>query len=123
LIGNPKSEWDDRYFVTHVCRWPTGADPNKFQWQRMAIRNQKYRLVGPKTLYDMEQDPGQTTNVIDQHPDVAEKMRNYYEGWWKETLPLMVNEDAEMSPTQPFHVHFYKQKESVGIPKWNAPEL
>lgn len=123
LIGNPKSEWDDRYFVTHVCRWPTGADPNKFQWQRMAIRNQKYRLVGPDTLYDMQADTGQTTNVIDQHGEVAAKMRSYYETWWQKTVPMMVNEDAEMSPTQPFHVHFYKQKEATGIPDWKEPEL
>jgi arylsulfatase len=53
----------------------------------------------------------------------VKEMRDYYEGWWQKTLPLMVNEDAEMSPTRPFHVQFYKQKEASGIPKWTAPEL
>jgi len=38
-------------------------------------------------------------------------------------LPLMVNEDAEMSPTRPFHVQFFEQKEKSGIPDWKQPEL
>ena len=31
-------------------------------------------------------------------------MRAAYDEFWKETRPLMVNEDAPMSPTRPFHV-------------------
>jgi len=123
LIENPGLKWEDRYLVTHVCRWKTGEDPNKYQWQKMSIRNQRYRFVNNKELFDMVKDPGQKTNVIDQHPDVVQDMREFYQDWWQQTLPLMVNEDARMSPTRPFWVEYDRQKETTGIPDWQPPEL
>ena len=50
-------------------------------------------------------------------------MRLAYEKFWKETRPLMVNEEVPMSPTQPYHVLHAKQLENGGIPDWNAPQL
>jgi hypothetical protein len=35
----------------------------------------------------------------------------------------MVNEEAPMSKTKPFHVLFNKQKAAGGIPKWVPPAL
>jgi len=123
LIENPDAEWEDRYLYTHKGRWPTGSEPNKHQWQNFAVRNQRFRLVGGNQLYDMVEDPGQTTNVIDDHPEVAQAMKEAYDAWWKETRPLMVNEDVPLSKTRPFHVLFYKQRKESGIPKWEAPQL
>jgi arylsulfatase len=71
----------------------------------------------------MQKDPGQKTNVIDQHPDVVKQMRAAYDAWWKATRPLMVNEDAKMSPTRPFHELYRKQMETGGIPEWKPPRL
>ena len=31
------------------------------------------------TLFDMENDPYETTNVLDKHPVIAEKMKSYTE--------------------------------------------
>ena len=101
------------------------------------MRNQKYRLVGSGSvqkknkksaaanmmLFDMEKDPSQTTDVLDQHPEIVEKMRKAYDAWWKETRPLMVNEEAPMSPVKPFHELFKKQTENGGIPDWVVPTL
>lgn len=117
LLEKPTADWEDRYLYTHKGRWKTGADPNKFQWQSFAVRSQKFRLVGG-ALFDMEKDPGQKQNVIAQHAEVAKKMRAAYDKWWQETVPMMVNEDAKMSPTRPFHEGFYKQQKAGGIPKW-----
>lgn len=74
-------------------------------------------------LYDMEEDPGQTMNVIDQHSEVVEEMRAAYDAWWNETLPLMVNEAAPLSPTRPFHELYNKQRDSTRIPAWRPPSL
>jgi arylsulfatase len=123
LIENPEIEWKDRYLFTHKGRWKTGANPDDSQWKGFAVRNQRFRFVENNALFDMLEDPGQTTNVILEHPDVVEEMRTVYDQWWKKTRPLMVNEDAPMSPTQPFHELFYKQKETSGIPDWVVPEL
>ena len=141
LMENPDAEWADRYLFTHKARWKTGSEPNDHQWQDWGVRNARFRLVGSGTpknivekknpkavvktdmLYDMLADPGQTTNVIDQFPEVAKVMREAYDAFWKETRPLMVNEDAPMSPTRPYHVLFEEQTAAGGIPKWEAPEL
>ena len=141
LIENPDAEWSDRYLFTHKARWKTGSEPNDHQWKDWAVRNERFRLVGGGTakniiekkntkavqstdmLFDMLADPGQTTNVIGQFPEVAAEMRAAYDAFWKETRPLMVNEDAPMSPTRPYHVLFEKQTAEGGIPKWEAPEL
>jgi arylsulfatase len=123
LIEQNAADWPDRYLFTHKGRWKTGADPDDHQWQGFAVRNQRYRFVENNSLYDMQQDPGQTTNIIDQHPELVEEMRREYDAWWKATRPLMVNEDAPMSPTRPFHVWYDQQREQTGIPDWQAPEL
>tara|TARA_R110002049_G_scaffold2750_10_gene22474 strand:- start:144439 stop:145929 length:1491 start_codon:yes stop_codon:yes gene_type:complete len=123
LIENPKSDWSDRYLFTHKGRWKTGEDPNKYQWKGFAVRNQQYRFVDNSALYDMQADPGQTNNIIDDNPEIVKTMRAEYDAWWKATVPLMVNEDAPMSPTQPYTEAYNKQKAEQGIPPWNPPAL
>jgi arylsulfatase len=123
LIEDPDASWSDRYLFTHQGRWPTGADPDDFQWRNFAVRNQQFRFVANQALYDMVKDPGQTTNVMDQHPEVVRKMREVYDAWWRETRPLMVNEGVPMSPTRPFHELYRKQMETTGIPDWKPPKI
>jgi arylsulfatase A-like enzyme len=123
LLNNADVEWSDRYLFTHCGRWPTGANPDEFQWKRFAVRNQRFRFVDNTQLFDMLQDPGQTTNVIEDYPEVVGQMRSAYDKWWKQTVPLMVNEDAPMSPTRPFHVHYERQQQASGIPNWRPPQL
>ncbi|MEZ6088493.1 MAG: arylsulfatase [Pirellulaceae bacterium] len=123
LIEDPQADWQDRYLFSHRGRWGTGEDPDAWQWKLFSVRNQRFRWVGPDALFDMQSDPSQTTNVIDKHPEVVSEMRQAYDAWWKSSRPLMVNEDAPMSPTRPFHVAFERQKAKSGIPKWNSPAL
>lgn len=143
LIEGRADGWEDRYFYTHKARWETGAEPNDFEWVNFGVRNQRFRYVGPNAgkpkrakkgqpeeapnstgeLYDMEADPSQTTNIIGDYPEVAEKMRAAYDDFWKEARPLMVNETAPMSPTKPFHELYNKQLETSGIPDWTPPSL
>lgn len=152
LLLDPAAKMPDRYLYTHVGRWPTGANPDNFQYQNFAVRNQQYRLVaaqgggkergkakgkakgdaaqpaappaGPSVvLFDMIADPSQTTDVKDQHPETVKQMLAAYDAFWKETRPLMVNETAPMSPTRPFHVWYEEQMKNGGIPDWKEPKL
>ena len=122
LIKNPKSKWKDRPLFTQTARWKTGSEPTEHMWKNFAVRNNRYRLVG-NNLYDMQSDPGQKTNIAEQNPKVVQSLRNAYEKFWKEARPLMVNEEAPMSPTRPYHVLHAKQLENGGIPNWKAPKL
>lgn len=48
-------------------------------------RRQKYEIrLG---LYNIQDDPRQDRNVIDQHPDIVEKMKAFYEQWWAKNEP------------------------------------
>ena len=123
LIEGTTANWPDRLLFTHKGRWKTGEEPNKFKLQNFAVRNQRFRFVGNNALYDMVKDPSQTKNVVEEHPQLVADMRAAYEEFWKETRPLMVNEDVPMSPTRPYHELYRKQMESTGIPDWETPAL
>ncbi len=116
LIEGKGGDWSDRLLFTHTGRWPTGADPDEFQWRGFAVRNAQYRMVGRDELYDMEADPGQKANVIGEHADVAKMMTEAYEKFWEETRSLMVNEKVPMSKVRPYHVAYKAQMEAGGIP-------
>ena len=47
-----------------------------------------------KELFDIQADPGETKNVIEEHADVVAAMRAAYDKWWNEVLPALENEDA-----------------------------
>lgn len=136
LISDSKADWPDRYLFTNKARWKTGEEPNDYMWKNFAVRSHQYRLVSggrkkkgdtgtaPETqLFDMIADPSQTTDISAEHPETVDKMLKAYEAFWKETRPLMINEDAPMSETQPFHVWFEEQTNNGGIPDWVAPEI
>ena len=119
LLQDPRSEWADRYLFVHVGRWKKGADPNSAKFKQCAVRSERFRLVNNRELFDMETDPGQEVNVIDKFPDVVRKMREAYDVWWEETLPLLVNEKATYEGVAPFIKNYNEQLKTRGIPEWN----
>ncbi len=108
LLKDPKADWEDRYLFSHRGRWAKGQAAAA-QYGPFSVRSQQWRLVGRGTLHDMVADPGQRSNVIDQHAEVAAKMLAAYDRWWEGALPLMVNEDAPEEGPNTFHAMFYKQ--------------
>ena len=123
LLSELNVDWSDRYRFFHQGRWPVGAEPNDYQYKNFAVRNEQYRLVGVDQLYDIQKDPGQKTNVIEQYPEVAKAMLEAYDIWWTETRPLMINENIPLSPVHPFHEKYYQQKKNGGIPDWIQTEF
>ncbi len=123
LLNNSQAEWSDRYRFFHTGRWPVGAEPNDYKYKNFAIRNEQFRMVGLDELYDIQKDPGQTTNVIELYPENARMMLEAYELWWEETRPLMINEGVPLSPVHPFHEKFYEQEKNGGIPDWIRTEF
>ena len=118
LLDEPAAEWSDRFLFTHVGRWPTGAEPNDYQWKTFSIRNQRFRFVNNTELFHMEADPGQSVNVIHSHPEAVAAMRAEYDAWWKATRPMMINESASMSAIRPFQELYKSQLLEGGIPEW-----
>ena len=123
LLEYPHAEWPDRYLFNHQSwRCKPGQNMDDFKWQGFSVRNQRFRLVG-KALFDMQTDPGQTTDVAVAHPDVVKAMRTAWDKFWQEARPLLVNENAPLSTTQPYGEWYREQAKTRGVPKWQAPAL
>lgn len=123
LLEDPKADWVDRELFVHVGRWKKGEDPNKYKFKKCAVRTQRWRFVNNEALYDIANDPYESTNVIDKHPEVVKKLRKAYDQWWAQTLPLMVNEDRPYDKQHPQEVRYEKQLKERGIPDWTPPKL
>ena len=108
LLKNAKADWEDRYRVVHKGRWAKGGAEAARETQ-FAVRNQRFRLVGRNTLFDMEKDPSQKKNVIADHPEIAKQMNAAYDKWYDGALPNMVNEDAPLTGHNTFHLMYWKQ--------------
>tara|TARA_B110001450_G_scaffold171525_1_gene159993 strand:+ start:15709 stop:17613 length:1905 start_codon:yes stop_codon:yes gene_type:complete len=60
-------------------------DPNR----PYAVMQGKWRYVKGNSnkdiveLFDLSKDPSQTENIIDKHPEIADKMASQYQQWWQ----------------------------------------
>ena len=119
LLKNPRAGWTDRTLVTHVGRWEHG-EAARSAYRNASIRNKDFQLVSvipPKEdatnprweLYDLQHDAGQRTNVLLRFPRVARALETSYEQWWRETRPLLVNEDVPAPDVNPFKELYWRQ--------------
>ena len=86
--------WPDRILVTDSQRV---KDPIK--WRKSAVMTSRWRLIDGKQLFDIDADPGQRTDVAEQHPAVMARLKNFYENWWSELEPTF----AESTPIRIGH--------------------
>ena len=52
-----------------------------------AVLWKQWRWVHGKELYDIHADPGQKTNIAQQHPEVVSRLSAFYDQWWKRLAP------------------------------------
>ncbi|QDT10374.1 arylsulfatase [Planctomycetes bacterium K23_9] len=83
------ADWPDRILVTDSQRV---KDPIK--WRKSAVMTSQWRFNNGKELYDMKADPGQTKDVAADHPEVVQRLTNFYESWWAELEPTFANDTA-----------------------------
>ena len=120
LFENPDSEWPNRYWVSHRTRW---NDKERGKYAQGAIRDERFKLIYQKPnapeLYDLQADVSETTNVISQHPEVAEQLKKQFEAWWTDVVPHMINDDLPNVPKthKPFHELY---REAMGEEKYEA---
>jgi arylsulfatase len=107
-LQNPHADWPDRTLVTHVGRWPRGKIAEA-KFTNCSIRDARFTLVNNAELYHLKDDPGESRNVLAEHPDVAARLRSAYEAWWREILPHLENEDAIGPKSNPFKDRYWAQ--------------
>ena len=57
------------------------------KWRGAVGMTSRWRLIDNKELYDIKADPGQTSNVIAEHPDVVAAIRQEFESYWTKVTP------------------------------------
>jgi arylsulfatase len=81
LLRGTSDTLPDRTLVVQYGQRPT-------EWD-CAVLWRKWRLVHGKELYDLATDPGQSTDVAAQHPEVVARLRDHYERWWAGVAPAL----------------------------------
>lgn len=79
---DPDATQPDRTLFVHSQRI---EHPKK--WKTCSVMTSRWRLVNRLELYDLQQDPGQSRNVADKHPQIVEQLRAEYETWWQSLKP------------------------------------
>jgi len=72
----------DRVVVVDTQR---GDLPVKYK--RSCVMRGQWRLINHEELYNLADDPGQRTNIIEQHGDLAADLNAAYERWWSRLEP------------------------------------
>ena len=114
LLKDPGATWADRHLFTHIGRWDKGkAAESKLAGCR--VRNSRFSVIntnrGPDgwELYDLPNDPGETTDVAGKFPAVVSELKVSYDRWWADVLPRLENENAEPPATAPYEEMFRRQ--------------
>lgn len=80
LLGKAKFP-KDRLLFTHIGQWSGDDSPERYRSQGFAVRDDRWLLCGLE-LFDMAADPGQRSNVFEQHPAEAARLLGAYGAWW-----------------------------------------
>ena len=129
LIEDPNTVMPERMTFFHRGRWGkanikgrwSGEGPQAGRNVNFAVRTERFRLVGTNRLFDIDADPGQTSNVFKDHPDITERLLGAYYQWWDEMQPFLVNEDVPLPEEPPYFLHYEAQKAAGGIPSMDTP--
>ena len=116
--------WPNRTLVTHVGRWARGASPETGKYVGCSVRTDRWHLVsslqpgakpaaiaqGPRwMLFDLKQDPGEQSDRAATNPEVVKQLSDYFEKWWTDVQPSLVNEKAVGPSENPFKVLYREQ--------------
>jgi hypothetical protein len=119
LLENPQAGWhDERMLFTHVGRWNTGVEPQKYA--QCSVRWKQYLQVwenGQWCLYDLKVDPAEKNNIAAQQQEVLAKLDKAYDAWWEDVLPCLENEQAYKTAPKanPFKEQ-YERQAILGLP-------
>lgn len=80
LQGKEGKQFDDRFSVVQMGHKQI-EHAGLVKWDA-ALMWKTWRMIGSGELYNLASDPGQSENVIEANPEIAEKLKAKYEAWW-----------------------------------------
>jgi arylsulfatase len=67
--------------------YPSPDSESIIRREGAAVLWKNWRYLEAVALYDLETDPAQEHNIIDQHPDIAKQMETMLNTWWQRVEP------------------------------------
>ncbi|MEM7533143.1 MAG: arylsulfatase [Chloroflexota bacterium] len=92
VLRGEESVPTDRLIAINYSRmprfdYPTPDAPSVIRREGAAVLWQRWRLLENTALYNLDSDPAQEENVIDDHPEIARYMEEALDAWWAEVEP------------------------------------
>lgn len=92
------------YNIGHLLTPPTRDFKGVDYLNRVSARTKEYRVFREKGLYAVQEDPGQTINLSEEHPEVLEELQSGITRFW---------EESSKQALAPVHIHLGSPKEPV----------
>lgn len=120
LLKDPNAAWSDR---TLFFQWHRGDAPELFR--ACAARNQRWKLVNGKELYDLQNDPAESSDVAAANPGIAAKLRKEYEEWFRDVSATRNYEPPRIHIGTPHENPVILTRQDWRGPRagWNADSL
>lgn len=81
LLYNENAHWENRILYIDTQR-----KQNLVKYKSYSVMDDNWRLVNGEELYNINNDLGQTNNVIEKYPEVAARLAEGYEKWWQSIM-------------------------------------
>ncbi|MDB4746060.1 arylsulfatase [Verrucomicrobia bacterium] len=101
ILRGEKEVSEDRVLIMNYSRmpgfsnYPSPHSQTQMRADQAGVLWKRWRLLENRELYNLEIDPLQQTNVIDQHPEVVAKLRKHLASWWDKAGPT-ANEEQRI---------------------------
>lgn len=119
LLYSENADWPQRAIVVETQRV---VDPIK--WRNCSVMTERWRLIDGKELYDMDNDPGQKTDVSSEDPETVQRLRGEYDKFWSDvskdhnlTSYMVIGSDE--SPVVTLSSHDWLVEDVA----WNQPQV
>ena len=84
LLRDPQAPWPERTLITEGK-----VNDRSALYSSAAVLTEQWRLVDKRgELYRIKDDPGQTQNVANAHPEVVQRLQATYQSWHKQLAPI-----------------------------------
>lgn len=101
VLRGTKQVSDERVLIVNFSRMPGFANypaphgQTQMRADQAGVLYKRWRLLEDRELYNLDSDPLQQTNVIDQQPELVAKLREHLAAWW-ERVGDMANEEQRI---------------------------
>ncbi len=84
---NPQTTLPDRMIcnIGHLFVPPTKDFDNVNYLNRISVRSKQFRMFRRNSLYDVQNDPGETVNLAEKYPEVLREMERTATRFWEES--------------------------------------